>query len=76
MAIGTKEEMEPIMSSSVYDSIHPSHIGFTEAQYKSLTRLLDDILKRHPSIKNDRVHIIGHDEYAPARKTDPGSLFD
>ena len=53
-----------------------SHIGYTEAQYKSLSLLLDDILARNKKMKRDRNHIIGHDEYAPARKTDPGSLFD
>ncbi|WP_249872636.1 N-acetylmuramoyl-L-alanine amidase [Oceanobacillus saliphilus] len=76
MAIGTKEEMQTMMSDSFYDSIDPAHIGYTDAQYASLKRLLDDILLRNPSIKKDRNHVVGHDEYAPGRKTDPGSLFD
>jgi N-acetyl-anhydromuramyl-L-alanine amidase AmpD len=75
MAIGTKKEMDPMMSSPVYQSIKPSNIGYTKAQYQSLRRLVDDIINRNPSIKKDRKHIIGHDEYAPGRKTDPGSLF-
>ncbi|WP_234402328.1 N-acetylmuramoyl-L-alanine amidase [Oceanobacillus damuensis] len=76
MAIGTKEEMNTMMSDSFYDSINLGHIGYTDAQYKSLQLLLDDILLRNPAIEKDREHVIGHDEYAPNRKTDPGSLFD
>ncbi|WP_226682377.1 N-acetylmuramoyl-L-alanine amidase [Sutcliffiella horikoshii] len=76
LAIGTKEEMLSIMPTDVYDSIPPSHIGYTDAQYASLKILLDDILKRNPLIQNDREHIVGHHEYAPVRKSDPGELFD
>jgi N-acetyl-anhydromuramyl-L-alanine amidase AmpD len=76
MAIGTEEEMETMMSPEDYKKIPPEHIGYTEAQYKSLNLLLDDILARNSKVKKDRKHIIGHDEYAPDRKTDPGSLFD
>lgn len=75
MAIGTEKEMASIMPSQTYHSIEKSQIGFTNAQYESLNRLLDDIVKRNPHVKRDRKHIIGHDEYAPNRKTDPGSLF-
>lgn len=76
LAVGTKEEMSPNIPSDVYDQIAPADIGYTDAQYKTLNLLLDDILKRNPGIKKDREHIIGHDEYAPVRKSDPGSLFD
>lgn len=76
LAIGTKEEMFPIVPEENYERIDPADIGYTEAQYTALNELLVDILKRHPSIKNDREHIVGHDEYAPVRKADPGSLFD
>ncbi|WP_231515001.1 N-acetylmuramoyl-L-alanine amidase [Oceanobacillus salinisoli] len=76
MAIGTKEEMSIMMSEDFYESIHPKDIGYTDAQYESLTLLLKDIWTRNPSVKKDRDHIIGHDEYAPDRKTDPGTLFD
>ncbi|WP_010198215.1 N-acetylmuramoyl-L-alanine amidase [Bacillus sp. m3-13] len=76
LAVGTSEEMLSIMPAEIYDSISPSDIGYTDAQYASLKDLLDDILKRNPLIKNDREHIIGHHEYAPVRKSDPGELFD
>jgi N-acetyl-anhydromuramyl-L-alanine amidase AmpD len=76
MAIGTEAEMESMMTPEEYKKIPPEHIGYTDAQYQSLNRLLDDILARNKKIKRDRNHIIGHDEYAPERKTDPGSLFD
>lgn len=76
MAIGTKEEMSSMMPATVYDSIPKSHIGYTEAQYQSLQRLITDIVQRNPAIKKDREHIVGHDEYAPNRKSDPGSLFN
>lgn len=76
MAIGTEEEMQKMMSSEHYKKIPQEHIGYTEAQYKALNLLLDDILARNKEIKRDRVHIIGHDEYAPERKMDPGELFE
>ena len=44
------------------------------AQYTALSALLDDICTRN-SIPKNRSHVIGHDEYNPA-KNDPGELFD
>lgn len=76
LAVGTRDEMLPIMSGKTYDLISPSNIGYTDAQYRSLNRLLDGIPQRHPTIQRDRQHIVGHNEYAPGRKTDPGKLFD
>jgi N-acetyl-anhydromuramyl-L-alanine amidase AmpD len=76
MAIGTEGEMATMMSSDHYKIIPTEYIGYTEAQYKTLNLLLDDIVARNKEIKKDRNHIIGHDEYAPDRKKDPGSLFD
>lgn len=76
MGIGTQREMAPFMSAAEYQRIAPSDIGFTEAQYAALSLLIDDICKRHPNVRKDRHHIVGHDQYAPDRKTDPGSLFD
>ena len=76
MAIGTEAEMGMILSEDAYKKIPQEHIGYTDAQYQSLNRLLDDILARNKKILRNREHIIGHDEYAPERKNDPGSLFD
>lgn len=76
MAIGTQTEMSKFISTSSYSKINKKDIGFTEAQYKSLDRLLKDIESRHTDISHDRKHIVGHDEYAPSRRSDPGSLFD
>lgn len=76
MGIGTQKEMAVFMDAEAYARIAKSDIGFTEEQYASLKQLIADIQKRHPAIKMDRQHIVGHDEYAPTRKTDPGSLFD
>lgn len=76
LAMGTKEEMTAIIPEEKFQQIDPSLLGYTDAQYKTLRSLVDDILKRNPSILQDRRHVIGHDEYAPDRKTDPGSLFD
>ena len=63
-------------TKELYARLRPSDIGYTDKQYESLRSLLKLITNRHPQIKMDRKHIIGHDEYAPGRKTDPGSLFD
>ncbi|WP_448519889.1 N-acetylmuramoyl-L-alanine amidase [Rhodoflexus sp.] len=76
MGIGTQKEMATFMSAADYALIAKADIGFTEAQYASLKQLIDDIRGRHPNIQLNRQHIVGHDEYAPDRKTDPGSLFD
>lgn len=76
MGIGTQKEMAGFMNAEAYALIAKSDIGFTEAQYNSLRQLITDIQERHPQVKLNRQHIVGHDEYAPTRKTDPGSLFD
>ncbi|MFZ3589016.1 N-acetylmuramoyl-L-alanine amidase [Bacillus sp. DJP31] len=76
MAIGTRDEMLPILRSQTYELVDPSLIGYTDAQYESLNTLLNDLHKRNPDIRRSRKHVVGHDEYAPVRKTDPGSLFD
>ncbi|UOE96204.1 N-acetylmuramoyl-L-alanine amidase [Alkalihalobacillus sp. LMS39] len=76
LAIGTREEMASIIPEDVYDTIDRSHIGYTPAQYEALQVLIEDISTRHPTVQMNRTHIIGHDEYAPGRKNDPGILFD
>jgi hypothetical protein len=40
--------------------------GYTDAQYSALKKLIADIKSRH-SIK----HVVGHNDIAPGRKTDP-----
>lgn len=76
LAIGTQKEMEKIVNEETYARVKNSDRGYTEKQYNSLMALLTDITGRRKDIKMNRKHIIGHDEYAPDRKTDPGSLFD
>ncbi|HBT63280.1 MAG TPA: N-acetylmuramoyl-L-alanine amidase [Ruminococcaceae bacterium] len=76
LAIGTKDEMSTLIHGDVYDSLPDGYIGYTQAQYIALNKLLDSLLTRHLDIKKDKNHIIGHDEYAKNRKTDPGCLFD
>lgn len=78
LGIGTFEEMKKMLnlSKAEYDSIPKEHLGFTQAQYTSLKGLIADVRGRNPAILADRKHIIGHSEYAPERKVDPGSLFD
>ena len=46
---------------------------FTEAQMDSLLPLLADIVDRHDI---PRANVVGHSDIAPARKQDPGELFD
>jgi N-acetyl-anhydromuramyl-L-alanine amidase AmpD len=74
--IGTPEEMEIYgITSEIYNRIPKEDVGYTEPQYQSLKILLDDIVERH-KITYDRKHIVGHDEYVPELRTDPGQLFD
>lgn len=76
MAIGTEEEMSSMLDRNIYKTLPDGLIGYTDAQYTALAGLLNSLLQQHAQIKNDREHIIGHDEYAKGRKPDPGSLFD
>jgi len=76
LAIGSEKDMKKFMPPSQYQKIKKEHIGYTEAQYISLKKLIDDILKRNPKIKRGPKYIIGHEEYASARRSDPGELFD
>lgn len=76
MGIGTKDEMLPMISEERYEKIPTEHIGFTESQYDTLNSMLEDLTMRYLGVKRNRIYIIGHEHYAPGRKTDPGSLFD
>lgn len=76
LAMGTREEMIPNITAEKADLIDPALVGYTQAQYNALNTLLNDITARHPTIKRNRNHSVGHDEYSLYRKTDPGSLFN
>ena len=67
-----------INSASVgIELVNPGHEWgyrpFPEAQMESLIPLLADIIKRHDI---PRANIVGHSDVAPARKEDPGELFE
>ena len=47
---------------------------YTDAQYVSLTGLTQILMQFFPGITQDR--IVGHNDIAPDRKTDPGEAFD
>ncbi len=77
--VGSAKDMAIFMKPEVYAAFakkHPDFIGYTDAQYQALRQLLAQIEQRHPAIKHDRQHIVGHDEYAGSRRTDPGELFN
>lgn len=44
---------------------------FSEAQYEALSRILPELVRKHP-IR----WVTGHEVIAPGRKTDPGPTFD
>jgi hypothetical protein len=44
--------------------------AYTAAQYESLKKLIQHLVSKHPITA-----VVGHDEIAPGRKTDPGPLF-
>ena len=49
-------------------------IAYTDAQYGSLQRLTQALMRRYPYITCER--ITGHQYIAPLRKSDPGLVFD
>lgn len=50
------------------------HRPYTRAQYRRLRKVLAALLEHYPTLS--RSAIVGHQEVAPGRKTDPGSVFD
>ncbi|MGZ8348344.1 MAG: N-acetylmuramoyl-L-alanine amidase, partial [Allosphingosinicella sp.] len=57
--------------------VNPGHefgyVPFTPQQMDSLVPLLAGIVRRH---QVPRANVVGHSDIAPARKQDPGELFD
>jgi len=49
-------------------------LAYTDAQYAALVEMSHHIQKCYPQITLGR--IVGHNDIAPGRKTDPGSAFD
>ncbi len=74
VGIGSAEDMSIYMTKKEYNALDKSLLGFTDDQYRSLKALVEDICQRN-DIPIDRQHVIGHEEYNPA-KNDPGELFD
>ena len=73
VAIGSKNDMAQYLEGWEYDALDESLIGFTDAQYEALRKLVPDICERN-NIPFDRNHVIGHEDYNP-NKSDPGDLF-
>jgi N-acetylmuramoyl-L-alanine amidase len=62
-----------VNSSSIGIEIdNDGHSPFPQAQIDSLLVLLDDLCTR---LRIPRAAIVGHQDFAPARKPDPGPLF-
>ena len=49
-------------------------LAYTEQQYQALAKLCRLICSVYPAVSAER--IVGHNDIAPGRKTDPGSAFD
>ena len=50
------------------------HVAYTDTQYAVLENVLHALAHRYPRL--DPAAIVGHNEIAPGRKTDPGPAFD
>lgn len=73
VAIGSKNDMAQYLEEWEYEALDESLIGFTDAQYEALRKLVPDICERN-NIQFDRNHVIGHQDYN-TNKSDPGELF-
>jgi len=67
-----------VNSASVgIELVNPGHefgyVPFPDAQMEALLPLLAGIVRRHDI---PRANVVAHSDIAPARKTDPGELFD
>ena len=49
---------------------------FTDAQYASISSLINDIASRRSSIKIDNEHVLGHFQASTEGKWDPSPNFD
>lgn len=54
-----------------FDSPDGNRVAYTIPQYYAIRRLIGELKKKY-----DVKVIVGHDEIAPGRKTDPGTYFD
>ena len=75
LAVGSERDMGKYLKPEEYRKIPEEYIGYTDAQYEALKKLVTDLCERY-GFPADREHVIGHEEYAPDRKRDPGELFD
>lgn len=75
MGIGTWDEMKLLTKKEIYARVKQKDKGFTAEQYTSLNFLIDYIISNNPSIKKDKKHIVGHNEYSNKR-LDPGLYFN
>ena len=50
------------------------HIPYEQAQYEQLARVIHLLMQSYPAISSER--IVGHEDIAPGRKTDPGPAFN
>lgn len=73
MGTGTAEEMAAVIGPVADSKISQYNRGYTEQQYAALNRLLPYLTDRY-QIPSE--NIITHKEYDPARKWDPGALFE
>ncbi len=75
---GSWGQISDINSHSIgVELIHPGHEwgyrSFATAQMAALVELAQGILQRHKILPRN---VLGHSDIAPARKEDPGELFD
>lgn len=49
-------------------------IPYDQRQYEQLSQVIPLLMQAYPAITQER--IVGHDDIAPGRKTDPGPAFD
>eukprot|EP01016_Furgasonia_blochmanni_P014658 TRINITY_DN1774_c0_g1_i2.p1 TRINITY_DN1774_c0_g1~~TRINITY_DN1774_c0_g1_i2.p1 ORF type:complete len:217 (+),score=43.50 TRINITY_DN1774_c0_g1_i2:65-715(+) len=75
LAIGNENDMAMFMSREKFRELDSKLIGYTPQQYEAIRGLMEQLSQKY-NIPYDRCNIVGHVEWQPEGRTDPGEALD